>query len=239
MGWLHKVLHGDDAGEVPSAPPVPNPGHLVPPPLPKLPSHDPAAAHKRGYATKVCPSCGAKIPQLSSKTTVCDSCGEPIVVRSGEDGLWHLMREDEIMAFEERQEQIRSEAYKADEEALLEAGFLIGEVQVDVVGESRYQDALAELAGPHKKSGTLVPVVALLSREPEHPHDKNAVRVDVGEVTVGYIEKTNARQIQPLMQRLEQAGHPAWVRGWIVGGWDDDPGVRNYRLRIDSLPKVD
>jgi hypothetical protein len=81
-------------------------------------------------------------------------------------------------------------------------------------------------------------VVALLSREPNHPHDKNAVRIDVGDETVGYIEKVNARQIQPLMQKLEKAGRPAWVRAWIVGGWEDDPGDDNFRIRLDSLPKV-
>jgi DNA-directed RNA polymerase subunit RPC12/RpoP len=85
MGWLLKVLHGEDAVEATFAPPVPNPEYLAPPPLPTLPSHDPAAVHKRGWATKVCPSCGAKVQQLSSKTTVCESCGEPIVVHSGED----------------------------------------------------------------------------------------------------------------------------------------------------------
>jgi hypothetical protein len=81
-------------------------------------------------------------------------------------------------------------------------------------------------------------VVALLSREPEHLHDKNAVRVDVGNETVGYIEKWNAKQIQPLLLKLEQAGRPAWVRAWVVGGWEDDTGENNFKVRLDGLPTV-
>jgi hypothetical protein len=238
MGWLHKVLHGESDDEPESVPAVPNPEHLEPPALPQLGSHDPAAAHKRRYASKVCPSCEAPVGELPHETILCEACGEPIVVKSGEDGRWHLLREADVMAFLGDQEKARSESFKTDEEALLEAGFLIGDVQVDVVDESDYQEALERLAGEPSSAGSIEPVVALLSREPSHAHDKNAIRVDVGDATVGYVEKWNAKEIQPLMQRLEKAGRPAWVRGWVVGGWDDDRGDNNYRIRIDSLPKV-
>jgi len=40
------------------------------------------------------------------------------------------------------------------------------------------------------------------------------------------------------MLKLEKAGRPAWVRAWIVGGWEDDPGDDSFRVRLDSLPKV-
>lgn len=238
MGWLHKLLHHDSDSEPESGPVVPNPEHLVPPALPKLGGQDPAAAHKRGYASKVCPSCGARLKELPRETTTCETCGEPIVVKSGEDGQWHLMRESDLMAFEEDQERIRTESFKTDEDALLEAGFLIGDVQVDVVDAADYQDALEALGGQRSRAGSIEPVVALLSREPGHPHNKDAVRVDVGDATVGYIAKADSRKIQPLMQRLENAGRPAWVRGWVVGGWESDPGDNSYRIRIDSLPAV-
>jgi len=238
MGWLHDLLHGESDGESESVPVTPNPDHLVPPALPHLQSQDPAAAHKRGYASKVCPSCEAPIKKLVSRTTKCKTCAEPIVVKSGEDGQWHLMREADIAAFEERQEQARVERYEVDEQALLEAGFLVGDQQVDVVNDPDYQETLGKLAGGRSERGAIKGVIALLSREPDHPHDKHAVRVDVGNDTVGYIEKVNARQIQPLMQKLEKAGRPAWVRAWIVGGWEDDPGDESFRVRLDGLPKV-
>jgi uncharacterized protein YidB (DUF937 family) len=211
----------------------------VPPPLPTLPNQDPAAAHKRGYASRVCPSCGVELKPVPHKTTTCAACGEPIVVKSGEDGQWHLLREADLQAFFAEQEQIRGDESKAEEEALLEAGFLVGDVQVDVVEEAHHQEALAKLAGDLSRTGSIEPVVALLTREPEHPHDKDAIRVDVGEATVGYVEKWDAKKIQPLLQRLEQAGRPAWVRAWVVGGWEDDHGNDNYRLRLDSLPEYD
>jgi uncharacterized protein YidB (DUF937 family) len=179
------------------------------------------------------------VKPLPHKTTTCASCGETIVVKSGEDGQWHLLREADLMTFLERQEEIRRDAFKAEEDALLEAGFLVGEVHVDVVGESDYQEALARLAGERSKTGSIEPVIALLSREPDHPHDKEAIRVDVGDATVGYIEKWDARKIQPLLRKLEQAGRPAWVRAWVVGGWEDDLSGNNYRIRIDGLPQVD
>jgi hypothetical protein len=238
MGWLHKVLHGEGESEPESIPVVPNPEHLVPPALPKLGMQDPAAAHKRTYASKVCPSCEAKVKELPHETVACENCGQPIVVKTGEDGRWHLLREADLRDFEAQQEQIRNERSTADEEALLEAGFLSGDVQVDVDHESDHQDELKRLAGERSRAGSIEPVVALLTREPGHANDKNAIRVDVGNATVGYIQKLSAKEIQPLMQRLEKAGRPAWVRGWVVGGWEDDRSDNNYRIRLDSLPKV-
>jgi uncharacterized protein YidB (DUF937 family) len=240
MGWLHKVLHGEAEGgsETESVAAVPNPEHLVPPALPKLGGQDPAAAHKRQYATKVCPSCQAKQHELPHETVSCESCGEPIVVKAGEDGRWHLLREADLTDFAAQQEQIRSDRFKTDEETLLEAGFLTGDVQVDVGEESDHQEGLERIAGELSSAGSIEPVVALLTREPGHANDKNAIRIDVGDATVGYIQKSSARQVQPLMQRLEKAGRPAWVRGWVVGGWEDDRSGNNYRFRLDSLPKV-
>ncbi len=241
MAWLRKKLSGDHGHEpaaepvAPSAPPA-APADLVPPKLPHLELHDPASAHARTYASKVCPTCQTPLDPLPHTTVVCDDCGNPIVVLDGEDGQWHLLREEEVQAFDARQEEIRTERYAADEAALREAGFLIGDQQVDVLEEAHYQAALERLAGGRSRSGAMKQVVALLTREPDHPHDENAVRVDVDGETVGYIEKWNAKSIQPLLQRLEQEGRPAWVRGTIVGGWDDDHGDDSFRIRLDGLP---
>ena len=94
------------------------------------------------------------------------------------------------------------------------------------------------MAGGRTRFGAMKPVIALLSREPDHPHDKNAVRVDVDGETVGYVEKWDAKAIQPLMLKLQKAGHPASVRGTIVGGWEDDSGDEAFRSDLDGLPKA-
>ena len=241
MGWLRKKLSGDSGHEPEAAPTAPStpavdPADLVPPKLPHLELHDPASEHARTYASKVCPTCQTPPDPLPRTTVVCDNCGDPIVVLDGEDGQWHLLREDEVKAFDARQEEIRTERYAADEATLREAGFLIGDQHVDVVEEADYQEVLERLAGGRSRSGAMKQVVALLTREPEHPHDKNAIRVDVDGETVGYIEKWNAKSIQPLMQRLEMEGRPAWVRGTVIGGWQDDHGDESFRIRLDGLP---
>ena len=237
MGWLRKLLDGDHEAAAELATPIPSGADLVPPSLPHLDRHDPAPLDDRPYATTVCPYCDAPQEPLPRRTTKCKVCGEPIVVKGGEDGKRHLLREDDMQAFEQEQERIRTERYEHDEAVLVEAGFLIGERNVDVVEESDYQAALEKLAGGRSQFGAMVEVVALLSREPDHPHDKNAVRVSVGGETVGYIEKWDAKDIQPLMLKLEAAGHPAWVRGTVVGGWADDSGSEAFRIRLDALPK--
>ena len=241
MAWLRRKLGGEHGHESATAPvassaPVVDPADLVPPKLPHVELHDPAAAHARTYASKICPTCQAPLTSLPRTTVVCHDCGNPIVVLDGEDGRWHLLREDEVSAFDARQEEIRAERYAADEAILREAGFLIGDQPVDVVEEADYQDVLERLAGGRSRSGAMSQVVALLSREPGHRHDKNAIRVDVDGETVGYIEKWNAKSIQPLMQKLEREGRPAWVRGTIVGGWDHDQGDDSFRIRLDGLP---
>jgi uncharacterized Zn finger protein (UPF0148 family) len=244
MGWLHKLLKGDseegsqpgqDAGSLP--PPL-DPSDLVPPPLPQLANQDPASAHARTYASKVCPSCETPVKPLPHDTVTCANCGKQIVVLSGEDGRWHLLREADIKEFDKEQERIRTERFAADEHALLEAGFLVGDKQVDVVEESHYQEVLERLAGGRSRSGAMKPVIALLTREPDHPHDRNAVKVTVDGETVGYIEKWDAKSIQPLMLRMQKAQQPAWVRATIVGGWEDDVSDRTFRIRLDGLPTV-
>ena len=117
MGWLHKVLKGDVEQESDALPAPLDPADLVPPPLPKLASHDPAADHARTYASKVCPSCGAPVKPLPRETVTCESCAKPIVVLAGEDGQWHLLREAKVKAFDAEQEQIRAASYAADEAA--------------------------------------------------------------------------------------------------------------------------
>ncbi|MFV2063777.1 MAG: HIRAN domain-containing protein [Chloroflexota bacterium] len=237
MSWLRKLLNGEHDAAAEPAPARLAAADLVPPALPHLESRDPVPLDDRPYASTVCPYCDAQQKPVPRETSKCETCGEAIVVKGGEDGKRYLLREDEMEAFEQRQEQTRSDRYERDEAVLTDAGFLIGERSVDVVEESDSQAVLEKLAGGRSRFGAAKEVVVLLSREPDHPHDKNAVRVSVEGETVGYIEKWDAKDIQPLMLKLEKAGHPAWVRGTVVGGWSDDGGSESFRIRLDALPK--
>lgn len=72
-----------------------------------------------------------------------------------------------------------------------------GYYSLPVVGESHYQSALIDIAGSHTESGRNIRCFAVLCREDNNPYDPEAVRVEIGGDTVGYIprEQTSAVRI--------------------------------------------
>lgn len=96
------------------------------------------------------------------------------------------------------------------------AGFL-----VDVVGESFHQDAIEVAADGRHEEGAVTPLVtAQLVREPNNPHDPNAVRVDIGDSPCGHIARTESPRYHQVLAALAEIGRPATCRAWITGGWD-------------------
>ena len=112
-----------------------------------------------------------------------------------------------------------------------------------IVGEARRQDVLEELACGRDDRGCLVRhVTAELVREPENPHDSDAVRVDVGGRTVGYIPRDEAPDFHPVIAALWGTGAPATCRATLTGGWarPDDRGHIGLCLDIDNeIRRVD
>lgn len=118
-----------------------------------------------------------------------------------------------------------------------------GEYSLAVVGESHYQSALIDIAGPYSSEGNRVRCYAVLTLENNNPHDKNAIRVEIGGDTVGYITRKDA----PLLR--EQLGFrhsgetrffvDAVVRGGRTGQhygvWLDLPVVRPLGNRVYPL----
>jgi hypothetical protein len=99
----------------------------------------------------------------------------------------------------------------------------------EVVGESSYQDALLAVAGGRTPDGTAVRLVtAQLVREPSNPHNRNAVRVDVGGAIVGYLPREDAKRFHRLLAELEADGLPATCRASLTGGWDRGPSDRGH-----------
>lgn len=110
----------------------------------------------------------------------------------------------------------------------------------EVVGESHYQAALAAICGKPSKDGYDVKAVATLVLEDSNPHDDQAVRVDIGRRTVGYLNRTDARAYRARVGR--KGNYPARIRG----GWDrgrDDKGMFGVQLDLtaeaDAPPKSD
>lgn len=111
-----------------------------------------------------------------------------------------------------------------------------GQVDLNVVGESNYQDNLRRAAGgegdPHSR--VRVDVVAVLAAETDNPYDPNAVSIWVNGLKVGYLSRADAERYRPGLLELEsRRGRPIALRGVIVGGGmrADGPGKLGVFLR--------
>jgi hypothetical protein len=74
-----------------------------------------------------------------------------------------------------------------------------------VVGESFYQENLRSIVGLTVEDGDVEDVEAVLVLEDVNPHDKNAVRIDVCGLTVGYLSRENAKSYR---KKLKDVGLP-------------------------------
>jgi len=87
-----------------------------------------------------------------------------------------------------------------------EAEHLAGGELINVAGESHYQDALRELAAWDGAEDLRRETVAALVPEPENPHDRNAVRVEIEGRLVGYLPRAAARSYRALLRPYAKAG---------------------------------
>lgn len=109
-----------------------------------------------------------------------------------------------------------------------------GTFDFDIVGESKYQDALEAICGGRDRDGVEKRVEATLVLEDENPHDNKAVRVDVQGRTVGYLSREAARNYR---KQIAKAGHPrltAVCDAIIVGGWQrSKKDVGSFGVKLD------
>lgn len=112
-----------------------------------------------------------------------------------------------------------------------------GEFACDVVGESRYQDALIAAVGAQPTAWHEVMVTAHLVCERDNPHDPKAVAVYVDGKRVGYLPRDHARTFHKRLARRGIAGHTtscgAMIRG---GGTADDGQPRMFGIWLDIAP---
>lgn len=95
-----------------------------------------------------------------------------------------------------------------------------------VVGESRHQPVLEELAGGRTRDGARHFCAALIVPQPNNPYDPHAVAVYLRDQEVGYL----ARDVAPdFLRTLRLCGYGrAACEAVIVGGWDRGPTNRGY-----------
>jgi hypothetical protein len=70
---------------------------------------------------------------------------------------------------------------------------------VEVVGESHYLAALKAITGRRGMERVRHPVTAALVREPENPHDEQAIAVWISGERVGYLSRSDAREYQEVL----------------------------------------
>jgi hypothetical protein len=90
---------------------------------------------------------------------------------------------------------------------------------IAVVGESRRQVALRELAGDRRKRGEEVTFTALLIPEPDNPVDPNAIKVHInGGAHVGYLSADDAVSYKAVADALTASGRTGACRARLIGG---------------------
>jgi hypothetical protein len=93
---------------------------------------------------------------------------------------------------------------------------------VAIVGESAYQDNLQRICGRFGADGVNLVRPALVILEDTNPYDDQAVRVDIDDLTVGYLNRTNALRYRK--KRNGDTGHQPTVAN-IRGGFKLDDGT--------------
>jgi hypothetical protein len=101
---------------------------------------------------------------------------------------------------------------------------LRGGIEVGVVGESHYQDALTAIVGGKRPDSVSVETHAMLVPEPDNPYDPNAVAVYVADRKVGHLPRPAAQAYGPVGRRLAEQQQIGTCRAVIVGGWDRGDG---------------
>lgn len=104
-----------------------------------------------------------------------------------------------------------------------------GRDSLEVVGESRYQDALWHIVGEHPGGADRIrkTIVAVLRPDTDNAYDANAVDIIITDHKVGYLSRNHAAEMQEAILRMEAEHHrPIGLRGAIVGGGmrKDGPG---------------
>jgi hypothetical protein len=111
-----------------------------------------------------------------------------------------------------------------------------GSHDLEVVGESHYQDALWRIVGGRTTDRVRQEVQAVLVAESDNPYDANAISVWISGMTVGYLSREDAAQYRPGLLALQaKEEHSIALVAVIVGGGmrADGPGRLGVWLSCD------
>ncbi|MFG2167463.1 hypothetical protein [Micromonospora chersina] len=105
---------------------------------------------------------------------------------------------------------------------------LPGGEDLEVVGESNYQEALWHVVGARTRERVRCAIHAVLIPETDNPYDPNAISVWVSGSRVGYLSRTDAADYRSGLLALEaRHGRRIALSGVVVGGGvrSDGPGM--------------
>jgi hypothetical protein len=93
--------------------------------------------------------------------------------------------------------------------------------RIDVVGESFYQAALLKVTGCGPSGGFGYECSAEMVLDPENPHDKFAVRVEIEGELVGHLKRGTAKNINKRLRELKAEGKRAVCMSYVGRGCDN------------------
>ena len=108
-----------------------------------------------------------------------------------------------------------------------------GAYDIDIVGESHYQDNLEKICGERSKEGEEKQVRAMLILENNNPKDKNAIRVEINGLPVGYFDKMAAAEFRKALKKTSIGNTPIQCEALIVGGWKRKNSIGSYGVKLD------
>jgi len=95
----------------------------------------------------------------------------------------------------------------------------------NIVGEGSYQQNLKKIAGPKEEISKFHECTARITSEPTNKFDKNAVKVEINGLLVGYLSRDHAQKLAG--KRINRT-----VDAVIDGGWDDDIDEGHYGVKL-------
>ena len=95
----------------------------------------------------------------------------------------------------------------------------------NIVGEQSYQNNLKKIADPKEEESKFFECYAKVSSEPLNQYDKNAVKVEINGLLVGYLSRSEAAK---LAGKVVNKTVPAV----IDGGWKDEESTGSYGVKL-------
>ena len=105
--------------------------------------------------------------------------------------------------------------------------------EYEIAGVSHNQSVLNAIVGGRQDATVYFRAIAVLSTEPENPHDPRAIAVHIAGQTVGYIKQFETDRFHKSFEKFGVLGG-VQCKAMIVGGWDHGGGdVGSFGVRLD------